>query len=334
MVGQSHPNGQSLIFSPPGQSHSNGGPESPQWPKFDFLTAGQSHSNGGPESPQWPKFDFLTSWAESLQWWARVTPMAESHPNGRSLIFSPAGQSHSNGGPESPQRSPAESLQWWSHSNAMVGQSTPNCQNGCQLYNWTPSPHFPLIRTSEILSIHTLFPMAKVPMLMPFLEDQLPATSCHSILVFVVPVILSFLALKYLGQNTSPFKTHPKTMGFSIGCLLVYCLAYGAQQKFSSALHQPPTYANAWGRCMEWFGSMLLASLASICFPDSVQWMFFVFYAILCMGGPSSLYSKCCGSGSIPLQLLRPVTFTLELFSPGRASRLKPLVATEELLFQ
>ena len=168
----------------------------------------------------------------------------------------------------------------------MVGQSTPNCQNGCQLYNWTPSPHFPLIRTSEILSIHTLFPMAKVPMLMPFLEDQLPATSCHSILVFVVPVILSFLALKYLGQNTSPFKTHPKTMGFSIGCLLVYCLAYGAQQKFSSALHQPPTYANAWGRCMEWFGSMLLASLASICFPDSVQWMFFVFYAILCMGGP------------------------------------------------
>ena len=128
--------------------------------------------------------------------------------------------------------------------------------------------------------------MAKVPMLLAFLEEQLPATSCHSILVFVVPVILSFLALKYVGQNTSPFKTHPKTMGFSVGCLLAYCLAYGAQLKFSSAPHQPPTYANAWGRCMEWFGGMLLASLASICFPDSMQWMFFVLYATLCMGGP------------------------------------------------
>lgn len=126
--------------------------------------------------------------------------------------------------------------------------------------------------------------MVKDPMLLALLEKRLPATSCHSILVFTIPVILSFLTLKYAGQDTSPFQTHPKTMRFSIGCLLLYCLACGAQLRFSSPLHQPPTYANACGRCMEWFGSMLLASLASIFFPDSVQWVFFMFYAILCMG--------------------------------------------------
>ncbi|KAJ9694303.1 hypothetical protein PVL29_010013 [Vitis rotundifolia] len=129
------------------------------------------------------------------------------------------------------------------------------------------SPSFKL----QKFYLFTYFPMVKVPMLLPFLEEPLPATSCHPIPVFVVPVILSFLALKYVGQNTSPFKTHPKTVAFSIGCLLVFLRSSSTPNSC---------------QCMEWFGSMFLASLASICFPDSVQWVFFVFYAILCMGGP------------------------------------------------
>ncbi|KAJ9694305.1 hypothetical protein PVL29_010015 [Vitis rotundifolia] len=116
------------------------------------------------------------------------------------------------------------------------------------------------------------------------LQQQLQPNSCHTILSFIVAVLASFLAVKYAGKVTSPFETHPKTMQFAIGSLLVYCLAYGAQQRFSAALHSP-AYVNALCRCMELSGFLSVASLASLFFPDSVQWMFFVLYTIFWMGG-------------------------------------------------
>lgn len=89
----------------------------------------------------------------------------------------------------------------------------------------------------------------------------------------------AFLALKYLGKVVTPFETHPKTMQFAIGSLLVYCLAYGAELSVQSSI-----LLNSFGRFMELFGSLSLASLASIFFPDPAQWVFFASCTIFWTG--------------------------------------------------
>ncbi|RVW15870.1 hypothetical protein CK203_073060 [Vitis vinifera] len=130
------------------------------------------------------------------------------------------------------------------------------------------------------------------------LQEQIPPNSFHAILSFIVAVLASFLAAKYAGKVTSPFETHPKTMQFAIGSLLVYCLAYGAQQKFLLLFtHQLTSmpFVDAWSS------------------PVLYQWRLWhhSFFRIQCSGcflccvpffgwvGCSTLYSKCCGNGSI-----------------------------------
>ncbi|RVX01218.1 hypothetical protein CK203_036208 [Vitis vinifera] len=67
-----------------------------------------------------------------------------------------------------------------------------------------------------------------------YYSHQLTSHSCHAILLFIVPALLDLLDLMY-EEGTSPFATHPKTMWFTIGCLLAYCLVYGAELSFSSS---------------------------------------------------------------------------------------------------
>lgn len=81
------------------------------------------------------------------------------------------------------------------------------------------------------------------------LQGRLSPNSCHAVLAFILPLLVAFLALKYVGKVVTPFETHPKTMQFAIGSLLVYCLAYGAQLSVQSSI-----YLNAFGRFMELFG--------------------------------------------------------------------------------
>ncbi|KAF7138416.1 hypothetical protein RHSIM_Rhsim07G0111400 [Rhododendron simsii] len=86
--------------------------------------------------------------------------------------------------------------------------------------------------------------------------------SCHNVLAFIVPVLLSLLQIKYQGNKISPFETHPISMEISVASLLFYCLGYHAKSRW-------PTYALVVSRGMVVFGSLSVVSLASILFPDS-----------------------------------------------------------------
>ena len=115
-----------------------------------------------------------------------------------------------------------------------------------------------------------------------YYSHQLTSHSCHAILLFIVPALLDLLDLMY-EEGTSPFATHPKTMGFTIGCLLAYCLVYGAELSFSSSPGST-LYAHAFKRGMMLFGSLSVASLASIFLGDTPQWVLYMLYTLLWMG--------------------------------------------------
>ncbi|RVW41404.1 hypothetical protein CK203_095206 [Vitis vinifera] len=83
--------------------------------------------------------------------------------------------------------------------------------------------------------------------------------------------------------GTSPFATHPKTMRFAIGCLLAYCMVYGAELSFASSPGST-LYAHAFRRGMMLFGSLSVASLASIFLGDTLQWVAYMLYTLLWMG--------------------------------------------------
>ncbi|KAF7138879.1 hypothetical protein RHSIM_Rhsim07G0111500 [Rhododendron simsii] len=89
-----------------------------------------------------------------------------------------------------------------------------------------------------------------------------PLESCHTVLAFIVPVLLSLLQIKYQGNQISPFETHPISMVISVASLLLYCLGYHAKSRW-------PTYALVVSRGMVVFGSLSVVSLASILFPYS-----------------------------------------------------------------
>ncbi|KAM3396956.1 hypothetical protein P3S68_000468 [Capsicum galapagoense] len=107
-------------------------------------------------------------------------------------------------------------------------------------------------------------------------EEENDTTTCSlTILGFYFTTLLNFLQLKYQGNNKpDPFSTHPKTMRVSVTCLLLYCLAYGAKQRFSSH----PIYrkfSDLVRNVMVFFTSLSLASIASVLFPDSFSHVVF-----------------------------------------------------------
>ena len=110
-------------------------------------------------------------------------------------------------------------------------------------------------------------------------------SSRHAILVFVVPIIVSLIEVKYQGKHDSPFEPHPKTIMVAIVTLLLYCLAYGAEIAFSP---QRTTSKCARLLCsfMNLFGSLSdsLASFASILHPDCLQFVQYIVYILLSMG--------------------------------------------------
>lgn len=87
--------------------------------------------------------------------------------------------------------------------------------------------------------------------------------SCHTVLAFVVPVLLNLLQIKYQGNQLSPFDTHPISMVISVASLLLYCFGYHAKSRW-------PTYALVVSRVMVVFGSLSVVSLATVLFPESL----------------------------------------------------------------
>ncbi|KAF7137791.1 hypothetical protein RHSIM_Rhsim07G0111700 [Rhododendron simsii] len=93
-------------------------------------------------------------------------------------------------------------------------------------------------------------------------NPKVPLESCHTVLAFIVPVLLNLLQIKYQGNQLSPFDTYPISMVISVASLLLYCFGYHAKSRW-------PTYALAVSRVMVVFGSLSVVSLASSLFPDS-----------------------------------------------------------------
>lgn len=108
-------------------------------------------------------------------------------------------------------------------------------------------------------------------------------SSRHVILVFIVPILVNLIEVKFEGKSYSPFETHPKTMMVAIVSLLLYCLTYGAELAFSPQL---PTSKFSRVLCcfMSLFGSFSLVSLASILLPDCLQFVLYTACILLSMG--------------------------------------------------
>ncbi|GMP71139.1 hypothetical protein CsSME_00029668 [Camellia sinensis var. sinensis] len=66
----------------------------------------------------------------------------------------------------------------------------------------------------------------------------------------------------------------------SITSLIVYCFAYDAELRFSSADHAMPDYGPVISRVMGLFGSLCLVYLASILCPDSVRVVLYLLYPL------------------------------------------------------
>lgn len=127
-----------------------------------------------------------------------------------------------------------------------------------------------------------------------FQQDQATTTCFLTIFSFAFTVILTFLQLKYqAGQDQkSPFQTHPKTMHVAVTSLLIYCLLYSIQQKFSShPLYRPS--AHLIPRAMLLFALLSLLSTASVLFPDSIRGVFYLLCILLPAGDLlDSLFQK------------------------------------------
>ncbi|KAL3499630.1 hypothetical protein ACH5RR_038723 [Cinchona calisaya] len=103
-----------------------------------------------------------------------------------------------------------------------------------------------------------------------------------AIFAFVVTVLLGFIQVKYQGKDHSPFETHPKTIFVAISCLLVYFLSCDAKLKLG------PSKISAYYACfleinMAFSGPLLLASLSSFLFPESLCPLIFslsIFFSI------------------------------------------------------
>ncbi|GMN64717.1 hypothetical protein TIFTF001_033782 [Ficus carica] len=115
--------------------------------------------------------------------------------------------------------------------------------------------------------------------------NYFPQHSPHTVFVFAIPVITSLIQLKCQSNGNSPIDTNPMTMSFSISCLLAYCLTYGIELKFGSSLRSPITYSLTLIRSASYLcGSLCVASLTSIFFPNKAKPVFYTFYAVVSTG--------------------------------------------------
>ncbi|BFG22083.1 hypothetical protein CerSpe_083570 [Prunus speciosa] len=120
------------------------------------------------------------------------------------------------------------------------------------------------------------------------LAKQVASTSTHAILAFIVPILLTFVQIKFPGSimSASPFETHQTLTLVSIASLIAYCLAVGARLRF-------PTHAPTCSRfAMRFFGLLSVSSLLSVLLPGSWHPVPFLIFILYFMGE----YACCFGS--------------------------------------
>ncbi|KAI8568861.1 hypothetical protein RHMOL_Rhmol02G0233300 [Rhododendron molle] len=103
------------------------------------------------------------------------------------------------------------------------------------------------------------------------LQQQPVPASRHAVFAFLIPVLFNFLDLQYQGNDSvSPLQTHSKTMWVAVSSLLLYCLSYELEPRFTQL-----------GRGgMGVFGSILSVSLASVLFQNSAVFVLYFLYVL------------------------------------------------------
>ncbi|CAA2953662.1 Hypothetical predicted protein [Olea europaea subsp. europaea] len=116
-------------------------------------------------------------------------------------------------------------------------------------------------------------------------------TSNGKTVEFIVLMLLAFLQVKNNGIDVSSFITHSMTMYTAIISFLIYAfLAYGMNMRSENFHSKPPQYhfhikpPQYPFHCMVFSGNMVVASLASIFFPDSIRPVLYVL-CVLISGG-------------------------------------------------
>lgn len=104
-------------------------------------------------------------------------------------------------------------------------------------------------------------------------------TNSHTIIAFIIPVLLNFIEVKYQGTSNSPFETHPLATIIAVTSLLAYSIACTAELRFSH--HLSPICAQIFQSIKSMLSSLSLASLASILFFDVVQHILYIIYTML-----------------------------------------------------
>ncbi|RVW63311.1 hypothetical protein CK203_058770 [Vitis vinifera] len=117
-------------------------------------------------------------------------------------------------------------------------------------------------------------------------QRSLMATSRKAILAllsFILPLLTNLINLKFQNESNSVFQVHPKTTLVAIAGLLVFALSFGIESTFHS-FHLSPTCAAVLRTIMVFSGSLSLASLASLLFPDAWRPGIYVIYLLLSLG--------------------------------------------------
>lgn len=96
----------------------------------------------------------------------------------------------------------------------------------------------------------------------------------------IIPTLLTLLQLKYQATAKTPFTTHPYTMNTAVVTAFGYYLACIAQLTYSSS----PRLTGFTHHCMVWFGTVSVASIASVFFYDSMRPLLYFFSVLMSSG--------------------------------------------------
>lgn len=98
-----------------------------------------------------------------------------------------------------------------------------------------------------------------------------------------ISLLLNFLVLKYQGKTVSPFETNPKTALFGVTSFLLYSFSYYILPTLSSS-NNNVNLIIILNRFKFLFGSLSIASLASLLYPDSATPFIFMLSTIFSIG--------------------------------------------------
>ncbi|KAL8479481.1 hypothetical protein ACS0TY_026397 [Phlomoides rotata] len=135
--------------------------------------------------------------------------------------------------------------------------------------------------------------------------------------ISIIALLIAFLQLKYQGNDkTTPFSTHPAAMLVAVSCTTAYYVAYITLLMF-------PTFASISHQCLIVSCNVLVASLASVVFPDSVRP--FVWAVFVLISATGLLYHKLVEVAEF---LIRKMRIVPRLLNMNRRRERLPISST------